>query len=120
MEKMAHILLWEFIKEVTGIMARIECLKLLMQIALELGHLSGPLSDTEGEIAHALSKLSQAIMNDTSFVRESMQFSKIKTATGTTKSWNGYLRPTSQLSNPISLPGDRKELVCGSLTLPSF
>ena len=37
-----------------------------------------------------------------------------------TKSWNGYLRPTSQLSNPISLPGDRKKLVCGSLTLSSL
>ena len=43
-----------------------------MQIALELDHLSGPLSDTEGEIAYALSKLSQAIMNDTNFVRNSI------------------------------------------------
>ena len=66
MKKMVHILLWEFIKEkVTGIMARMERLKPLMQIALELDHLSRPLSDTNGEIAHTLSKLSQTIMNDT-------------------------------------------------------
>lgn len=76
MKKMIHILLWEFIKEkATGIMARMERLKplnALMQIALELDHLSRPLSDTNGEIAHTLSKLSQAIMNDTSFVRKSI------------------------------------------------
>ena len=73
MKKMVHILLWEFIKEeVTGIMARMERLKPLMLTALELDHLSSPLSDTEGEIAHTLSKLSQAIMNDISLVRKSV------------------------------------------------
>lgn len=43
MKKIVHILLWKFIKEeVTGIRARMERLKPLMQIALELDHLSGP------------------------------------------------------------------------------
>jgi hypothetical protein len=43
MKKMVHILLWKFIKkEVTGIMARMERLKPLIQIALELDHLLGP------------------------------------------------------------------------------
>lgn len=37
-----------------------------------IGPLVRPLSDTEGEIAHTLSKPSQAIMNDTSFVRKSI------------------------------------------------
>ena len=48
MKKVGYLFLWKFIKEeVLEILARIERLKTLVQIALEMDHLSVSLSDTE-------------------------------------------------------------------------
>jgi hypothetical protein len=62
LKKVGHFLQWKSIKEeVMEIMARIERLKMLVQIALEMDHLLVFLSDTEDKFAYDYSKLSQAI-----------------------------------------------------------
>ncbi|KAI9770862.1 MAG: hypothetical protein M1839_003025 [Geoglossum umbratile] len=61
-KKVGYFLLWKSVKEeVIEIMARIERLKMLVQIALEMDHLLVFLSDVEYRYAHDYSKLSQAI-----------------------------------------------------------
>ena len=113
--KVGHFLLWKFVKEeVMEILARIERLKTLVQIALEMDHLLVSLSEQK------INLLTLIVNSLKQSERVSMQFSKIKTVTGTTKPWNGYLQPTFQLSSPISPLGDKKELVYGSLTLLSL
>lgn len=103
--KVVHALIWKFNKaEVDGMLSRMERLKNLIQISLQMDHLlvlyQRSLSITMW-LTYSANYLKLSIKTTKLLGRKFTQFSKAKIASSTMSSWSGYRQRTSPPSSTI-------------------